>query len=75
MQSTTRVEEPEIQTRKTKAKERGSQATEDRFEETEQLRYASELEQQALIEQHAKHVERIRQQVMAEGETSHHRKK
>ena len=48
-QSTTRVEEPETQTAKIKTKERGSQATEDRSEEKEQIRYASELEKQALI--------------------------
>ena len=74
-QSTTRVEESETQTRKIKTKERGSQATEDRSEEIEKLRHASELEKQALIEQHVQNVERIRQQVMAEADTSHHRKK
>ena len=74
-QSTTRMEESETQTRRIKTKERGSQATEDRSEEKEQLRHASELEKQALIEQHTQNVERIRQQVMAEAETSHHRKK
>ena len=51
-QSPTRMEEPETQTRRAKTKERGSQATEDRPEEIEQLRHASELEKQALIEQH-----------------------
>ena len=49
-QSTTRMEESETQTRKIKTKERGSQATEDRSEEIEQLRHASELEKQALID-------------------------
>ena len=58
-----------------KTKERGSQATEYRSEEIEQIRYARELEKQAHIEQHVQNVEGIRQQVMAEGETSHHRKK
>ena len=74
-QSSTRVEESEIQTRRIKTKERGSQATEDRSEEIEQLRHASELEKQACIEQHTHNVERIRQQVMAEANTSPHRKK
>ena len=44
---------------KIKTKERGSQATEDRSEEIEQLRYASELEKQALIDQHVQNVESI----------------
>ena len=74
-QSSTRMEESETQTRRVKTKERGSQATEDRSEEIEQLRRASELKKQALIEQHTQNVERIRQQVMAEAETSHHRNK
>ena len=73
-QPTTRMEESETQTIR-ETKERGSQATEDRSEEIKQLRYASELEKQALIEQHVQNVERIRQQVMAEADTSHHRKK
>ena len=68
------MEESETQTRKITTKERGSQATEGRSEEIEQLRHANELENQALIEQHVQNVERIRQQVMAEAETSHHRK-
>ena len=68
------MEESETQTRRIKTKERRSQATEDRPEEIEQLRHASELEKQALIEQHTQNVERMRQQVMAEAETSHHRK-
>ena len=56
-QSSTRMEESEIQTRKIKkTKGRGSQATEDRSEEIEQLRYASELEKQTLIDQHAQNV-------------------
>ena len=46
--STTRMEEPETQTIKIK-KNRGSQATEDRSDEIEQSRHASELEKQALI--------------------------
>ena len=33
------------------------------------------MEEQALIDQHAQNIERIRQQVMAEADTSHHRKK
>ena len=74
-QSTTRMEESETQTRRIKTKERGSQATEDRSDEIEQLRHASEIEKQALIDQHAQNIERIRQQVMAEADTSHHRKK
>ena len=65
------MEESETQTRRIKTKERGSQATEDRSEEIEQLRHASELYKQAPIEQHAQHVERIRQQVMAEADTPH----
>ena len=70
-QSSTRMEESETQTRRIKTKERGSQATEDRSEEIEQLRRASELYKQAPIEQHAQNVERIRQQVMAEADTPH----
>ena len=41
-QSSTRMEESETQTRRIKTKERGSQATEDRSDEIEQLRHASE---------------------------------
>ena len=63
----------ETQTRRIKTKEHGSQATEDRIDDIERLRHASELEKQALIQQHAQNVERIRQQVIAEAETSHHR--
>ena len=66
--STTRMEESETQTRYIRKNDRGSQATEDRSNEIEQLRHASELEKQALITQHAQNVGRIRQQVMAEGE-------
>ena len=66
--------ESEAQTRSIK-KKKGSQATEDRSDEIEQLRHASEIEKQAPIDQHAQNVERIRQQVMAEGEASHNRKK
>ena len=73
-QSSTRVEESETKTKRIKTKERGSQATEYRSEEIEQLRHASELEKQTLIEQHTQNVERTRQQVMAEADTSHHRK-
>ena len=39
------------------------------------MRHASEIEKQALIDQHAQNVERIGQQVMAEGEASHNRMK
>ena len=72
-QSSTRVEESETQTISIE-KERGSQATEDRSDEIEQLRHASEIEK-TLIDQHAQNIERIRQQVKAEGEASHNRKK
>ena len=73
--STTRLEDSETQTRYVRTKGRGSQATEDRFGEIEQVRRASELGKQALIDQHAQNVERIRQQVMAEGEAAHSRMK
>jgi len=67
------------QTTKIKMKDRGSQATEDRSEETEQLRQASELEKQVLIEQHEQNIETVRQQVMeqvmAQAEAEHSRKK
>ena len=71
--STTRVDESETQARYIRKK--GSQATEDRSGEIKQLRHAKGIEKQALINQHAQNVERIRQQVMAEGEASHNRKK
>ena len=74
-QSSTRMDESETQTRRIKTKERGNQATEYRSEEIEQLRYASELEKQALIDQHTQNVVIIIQQVTAEADTSHHRKK
>ena len=38
-----------------KKSDKGNQATEDRSEEIEQLRQASELEKQALIDQSEKH--------------------
>ena len=58
-----------------KMKDKSNQATEDRSEETEQLRQASELEKQALIAQHEQNSERVRQQVMAKGEAEHSRQK
>ena len=57
-----------------KQKDKGNQTTEDRPEEIEQLRQASELEKQALIDQYDQNIERARQQVMAEGEAEHSRK-
>ena len=63
------------QTTKIRMKDKPSQATEDRPEEIEQLRQANELEKQALIEQHEQHIERIRQQVMAQAEAEHSRLK
>ena len=63
------------QTTITKTKDKGNQATEGRSEEIEQLRQANEIEKQALIYQHEQNVERVRQQVMAEGEAEHSRKK
>ena len=48
-----------------------TQATEDKSEEIEKLKRASELEKQALIDQQAKNIERVRQQVQAESETAH----
>ena len=68
------------QTPRIKMKDRGSQsqATEDRTEEIEQLRQASELEKQALIQQHEQNIERVRQQVtdqvMAQAEAEHSKK-
>ena len=47
-QSSTRMEESETQTIKINKKERGSQATEDRSDEIEQLRHASEIENEHL---------------------------
>ena len=59
-------------------KDKPSQATEDRSEEIEQLRQASELEKQVLIEQHEQNIERVRQQVtdqvMAQAEAEHSKK-
>ena len=52
-----------------------TQATEDKSEEIEKLKRASELEKQALREQHTKDIERVRQQVMDESETAHERKR
>ena len=54
---------------------KGTQATEDKSEEIEKLKRASELEKQALIDQQATNIERIRQQVQAESETAHERKR
>ena len=48
-----------------------TQATEDKSEEIEKLKRTSELEKQALIDQQAKNIERVRQQVQAESETAH----
>jgi hypothetical protein len=68
------------QTPRIKMKDRGSQsqATEDRTEEIEQLRQASELEKQALIQKHEQNIERVRQevtdQVMAQAEAEHSKK-
>jgi hypothetical protein len=69
------------QTPRIKMKDRGSQsqATEDRTEEIEQLRQASELEKQALIQKHEQTIERVRQQVtdqvMAQAEAEHSKTK
>ena len=54
---------------------KGTQATEDKSEEIEKLKRASELEKQALIDQQAKNIERVRQQVKAEAETAHEMRK
>jgi colicin import membrane protein len=54
---------------------KGTQATEDKSEEIEKLKRASELEQQALIDQQAKNIEQVRQQVRAEAETAHEMRK
>jgi len=68
------------QTTRIKMKEKGSQsqATEDRTEEIEQLRQATELEKQALIQKHEQNIERVRQQVtaqvMAHAEAEHSKK-
>ena len=56
-------------------KDKTSQAIEDRPEEIEQLRQASELEKQALIAQHEQDIERVIQQVMAQAESEHSRQK
>ena len=67
------------QTQYIRMKEKGNQATEDSSEEIEQLRQASELEKQVLIEQHEQNIERVRQQVtdqvMAQAEAEHSRQK
>ena len=52
-----------------------TQATEDKSEEIEKLKRASELEKQALIDQQAKNIERVRQQFKAEAETAHEMRK
>ena len=54
-------------------KDKENQATEDRSEEIEQLRQASELEKQAPIAQHEQNIERVIQQVMAQAESEHSR--
>ena len=54
---------------------KGTQATEDKSEEIEKLKRASELEKQALIDQQAKNIEQVRQQVRAEAETAHETRK
>ena len=56
-------------------KDKENQAIEDRSEEIEQLRQASELEKQALISQHEQNIERVIQQVMAQAEPEHSRQK
>ena len=48
-----------------------TQATEDKSEEIEKLKLTSELEKQALEEQHKNNIERVRQQVRAEAEVLH----
>ena len=63
------------QTTRIKTKEKGNQATEYRSEEIKQLRQASKIEKQALIDQHAQNVERMRKQVTAEADAEHSRKK
>ena len=63
------------QTTRIKTQEKGNQATEDPSEEIEQLRHASELEKQALIDQYEQNTERIRQQVKAEADAEHSRQK
>ena len=63
------------QTTNIKMTDKGTQATEDRSEEIEQLRQASELEKQALIAQHEQNIERVIQHVMAQGEAEHSRQK
>ena len=54
---------------------KGTQATEGKSEEIEQLKRDSELEKQALIDRQEKKIEQIRKQVMAEAETAHDMKK
>ena len=74
--SKTRVDEfGGTQTTIIKMKDKGNQATEDRSKKIAQLRQASELEKQALIAQHEQNMERVRQQVMAQGEAEHSRQK
>ena len=63
------------QTTRITVKDKTNQATEDRSEEIEQLRQASELEKQALTEQPEQNIERVRQQVMAQAEAEHSRLK
>ena len=48
-----------------------TQATEDRSEEIAKIQRASELEKQALEEQHKNNIERVIQQARAESETAH----
>ena len=54
---------------------KGTQATEDRSEEIEKIKRASELEKEALREQHNNNIERVRQQVRAEIESAHERER
>ena len=74
--SNTRMDEfGGTQTTIIQTKDKGNQAIEDRSEEIEQFRQASELEKQALIAQREQNIERARQQVMAQGEAEHSRQK
>uniref|UniRef100_UPI0040496A99 hypothetical protein n=1 Tax=Flavobacterium sp. TaxID=239 RepID=UPI0040496A99 len=54
---------------------KGTQATEDRSEEIAKIQRASELEKEALIEQHKNNIERVIQQARVESELAHEGKR
>ena len=74
--STTRMDDSETQTRPplNRSNTKGTQATEDKSEEIEKSKCAGELEKLTLIDQQAKNIEQVRQQIRAEAETAHERK-